>query len=86
MQDGLWTLKDIHLKTQFKWFGGSEFMALRSVRTVELFSHPCRVRRLWPPGGGFPERVCPDGALRPGAVGRDSPDTAEEKPVSKGRP
>lgn len=61
-------------------------MALRSVLTVELFSHPCRVRRQWPAGGGLPERVRPDGALRPGGGGHVSPGAAEEKPVSRGRP
>lgn len=38
----------------------------------------------WPAGGGLPQRVCPDGAVRPGAGGRVSPGDAEEKPVSRG--
>lgn len=42
--------------------------------------------RQWPAGGGLPERVRPDGALRPGGGGHASPGAAEEKPVSRGRP
>lgn len=47
---------------------------------------PCRVRRQWPAGGGLPERVRPDGALRPGGGDHVSPGAAEEKPISRGRP